>query len=116
MKKFILVGFQNLPTEPKILKEFYNGRFDIVQTIAGFTSAELTVKYSTGLDGALIFNSENAAGLVQQALNASFHGRYNSWCVRELTEQTTTNTLLIDYLKSNKHIKRYAKKLAELAA
>lgn len=106
--KFILIGFQNNPlSKPKILKKFSNGKFNILQTAIGCTSTELKIKYSEGLENALIFNSKNEASLIQQILNRSFHSRYNSWCVRELEKESTIKNYMIDFLQKNSHIHNF---------
>ena len=108
MKKYILIGFQNMPhNKPKFLKLFQNGNADgkgifgnagnspgngAISAMLGFTSSNLCLKYSEGFDDVMLFENHNEAGLVQQMLNSSFHGRYNCWCVRELDEKTTIST------------------------
>lgn len=130
MEKFILVGFQNMPqNQPKFLKEFQNGNPDgkgifgkagnspangALAGMLGFTSSNLKIKYSEGLENVMIFETEAEAGLAQQALNGSFHGRHNSWCVRKFDENTTITGLVKYYLSANRHIERYAKALAEM--
>lgn len=118
MKQYILIGFQSNPNAAaKVLKTFYNGganaAIGAVAGIAGITSGKMEIKYSEGFEGAMTFEHENEAGLVQQALNSSFHGKYNSWCVRELVAGKAMIDYVKEYCKSNKHIKMYAKFLAE---
>ena len=120
MKKFILVGFQNNPkSAPKFLKEFFNGGANPETGAAlgmlGFSSGKLKIQYSEGLENIMTFNDESSAGVVQQTLSSSWHGRHNIWCVRELTENTTITDLVKAYLKANKHIDSYKKALEEMA-
>lgn len=130
MEKFILVGFREMPEDPPVfLKEFRNGRPNgrgifgkagnspangAIFALLGFSSSNLKISYSEGLENLMTFESENEASFVQRALNMGFHGRHNSWCVRKFNKHTTVRLLLKEYLKSNSHIAKYARYLSEM--